>query len=312
MLSSQRPEVSRFWISRRFRAWSGHVDWWTDLATRTVRSAGEGERALPAAPTGIDGLVYVPPVASELARHRQRLVGELTAMGATVLLQLQAGDVAIDGPGVECVYDLLPSLLGDSLDALGEPAPCATAVWPLIPGLSDQTSRWREGCRLLAGAGVACVQAMAPILEGRVRRALASELEKRDSTLFQAIFHGRTPSERAFASVADQFGLCPFYARPLVDDGSRQYRNRRIAELLGVGAETWLGLDRTESIGQNLFRAARWAEETSIDVRALALEGNLEILEWLVEPAASIVKEWSDKGSSATLESLVREYLKAV
>ena len=103
--------------------------------------------------------------------------------------------------------------------------------------------------------------------------------------------------------------LRPFFARPLVDEQSRQSRNRRVAEVLSVAAEVWLGLDRTESIAQNLFRTARWAEDTPIDVRALALEGNLEILEWLREPASSIVREWSELGSSPTQEALVKEYV---
>ena len=39
------------------------------------------------------------------------------------------------------------------------------------------------------------------------------------------------------------------------------------------------------------------------------MEGNLEILEWLLEPASSILREWGELGSSPTQESLVKEYL---
>ena len=309
MLSSQRPEVSRLWINRRFGAWSGSDSWWTDLATRTVRSPVEGAPSLPVVPEGVEGVVHVPPVARALEQDRRRLVDDLTAKGATVLVQLHPGDEAIEASKVHCVYDLLPTILQGRLDALRELARFAAVVWPLIPGLSDAPSLWQEGCRLLSGAGISCVQAVTPTLDGRERRMLASELEGGDPTLFESIFHGRPPTERAFARIANHFGLSPFFARPLEYDRGRQARNRRVAELLSVAAEVWLSLDRTESIAQNLFRTARWAEETSIDVRALALEDNLEILEWLLEPASSMVREWAELGSSPTLEALVKEYV---
>ena len=60
---------------------------------------------------------------------------------------------------------------------------------------------------------------------------------------------------------------------------------------------------------QTRFQAARWAEDTPVDVRALAREGNLPILDWLRSPALEIVVEWARAESSATLNALRLEYL---
>ena len=74
--------------------------------------------------------------------------------------------------------------------------------------------------------------------------------------------------------------------------------------------ELWLRLGRGEVQGQELFRASRWVEDTAVDVRALAAEGNLEIVEALRPTGvAEIVEEWARAGSSPTVEEWLAEYV---
>ena len=312
---AQRPEVARFWIGHRFRSWQSSPVLWTNLATRSIGLPGGGElpalegdlSQLPNVPPGT--LLYVPPVAPALDSVRSLRHTWLSDSKLSLLVQAIPGDpIAQPEQGI-VVYDLLPVLLDGDLDRMEALPSGATVVWPLIAGMSDDPVLWREGCGRLKAAGVECVQALRPKLDGRDRRRLAAELEARGSTGFDALFHGSAPSERAFATVADRFGLAPFMRRPQLELEERRLRNHRVGEILSLSAEIWLGLDRSEVQAQLLFQAARWADETSVDVRALGREGNLEILDWLRPPASAVVEEWASGGASATFEALLADYL---
>jgi hypothetical protein len=93
-------------------------------------------------------------------------------------------------------------------------------------------------------------------------------------------------------------------------DSDRRARNAAIAELLALAGELWGRLGRGEVQAQELFRASRWVDDNAVDVRALAAEGNLEIVEALrPSGVAAIVDEWSRAGSSPTVEEWLGEYV---
>lgn len=305
---AQRPEVARFWIGRRFRNWQLSPMLWTNLATRSIGVPGTGGE-LPALEGDRSQLLYVPPVDPELASVRSPRQAWLADSKFSMLVQAIPGDPFAPPETATVVYDLLLILLDGDLDRIETLPSGATVVWPLIAGMSDDPILWREGCGRLQAAGVQCAQALRPDLDGRDRRCLAAELEARGRSDFDALFHRSAPSERDFAAVADRFGLAPFMRRPLLPVEKRRARNHRVAETLSLTAEIWLGLERSEAQAQLLFQAARWAEETSVDVRALGREGNLEILDWLRPPASTVVEEWASSGTSATFDALLAEYL---
>jgi hypothetical protein len=273
-----------------------------------MRRGGDGA-ALPAAesvePAG--GLLYVPPVDRELAPARDRLVEELGRRGVPLLVQVDPEDGLSAGAPAEAIaVDLLEALLSRRLDALGAVPRGAVALWPLLPALTDDEVLWDEGCRRLAAAGAACVQAMVPEVSPSDRRELAGG--ESEGAVFSRLFHGRAEGERRFAATAAAHGLEAFFRRrPAGSD--RRSRNQALAELLALGAELWLRLGRGEVQGQELFRASRWVEETAVDVRALAAEGNLEIVEALRSPAAEMVGEWARTETSATVEAWLTEYV---
>jgi hypothetical protein len=276
-----------------------------------LRRGGDGT-ALPAAES-VDtagGLLYVPPVDPELAPERDRLVDALRRRGVSLLVQLDPDEArSSSAVAAEAIaVDLLEALLSRRLDALDAVPPGAVVVWPLLPALTDDPALWAEGCRRLAAGGAACVQAMVPELSPSDRRRLASG--DGEPEIFSRVFHGRAEGERRFAATAASHGLEVFFRRRS-GGGDRRSRNEALAELLALGAELWLRLGRGEVLGQELFRASRWVEDTAVDVRALAAEGNLEIVEALREPAAEIVGEWGRTGASATVDRWLAEYVGA-
>jgi hypothetical protein len=83
--------------------------------------------------------------------------------------------------------------------------------------------------------------------------------------------------------------------------------NREAAGLLALGGELHLRLGRLAP-SQCYFRAARWIDQSSFDLRALAREGNLHVLPWLDPASRAIVEEWGETGRSASVEALLEEY----
>ena len=254
------------------------------------------------------GLLYVPPLEPARAGERDAWLSALARRGVPTVVQLLAGDPAPTGAAApEAVaVDPLEALLARRLDVLDAAPRGAIVLWPLVPGLTDDEELWEEGCRRLAAAGVACVQASVPELQPGDRRELAADAG--DGEAYSRLFHSRAAGERRFAATATRHGLEAFFRRSArrVD---RRARNESLAELLALGAELWLRLGRGEAQGQELFRASRFVEDTAVDVRALAREGNLEIVEELRPPAAMIVGEWAATGASSAVEAMLAEYL---
>lgn len=257
---------------------------------------------------------------------REELAGDRLAAGIPVLVQVTLGSAVTAAEQSESggghpepsfptqqtsgeavadfliVIDLVGPLLAGNLAALERAPAGAAAAWPLLPGITDDPALWEEGCARLTAAGVRHAQAVAVRLTPRQRRWL---VERRPEVSFDALFHRRPLPERAFDQVAFRHGLEPFPPRPLPGAPRAVRSNRRLAGALALAGELWLRLGRPERQGEALYRAARLADQTDLDLEALAREGNLGVLEWL-DPVG---RELIEGGASPLLAELRQEYL---
>lgn len=301
-LASQLPEPECFWVRHAPRSWPGPPGLWLDLARGRL---GEPDPGVGVRVEGrLEDLLYLPPVVPELAEERRRVAATHLAAGTPVLVQLLAGDPP-PPPEAVAVHDLLPLLAAGEVDRLGELPAGGAAVWPLIPGISDDPALWRRGCRLLAGAGLTCLQALVPALTPMGRRRLA---EGRSEEVFHALFHRAAPPSRELARVAARHGLAPFLLRPLPRPPLLGAGNRRLAGALILAAEIWLSLDRPVGQGLALARAGRWVDESSYDVAALAREGNLGVVGQIDPLSRGVIERWVEGGGFPLLDELLAEY----
>jgi hypothetical protein len=217
-------------------------------------------------------------------------------------VQLFPGEPA--RPAAWVVYDLLHPLLARDLDPLASLPAGASAVWPLVAGITDDPALWNDGLARLAAAGVRHVQPLALALTPTDKRWLADQSEG----TFGVLFHGSSPSERSFAAVARPLGVRVFAPRPVVGVAGRVASNRGLAGALALAGELWLRCGRVESEGQALFRAARWVDETDHDVRALVREGNLALVPWLAERSGALLSKLVADGGTPLIEELEEEY----
>lgn len=332
------PELDRLWLryAPRARDWRavappGELRW-LDLAAGELGGGGEASEAgggeveavLPPGP--FDDVLYLPPVAPAHSAARDAAAAAVAAEGTPVLVQVLAGetsDALAHVEGVTRIHDLLEPLLGRGgmVEQLGfEPgfraAPEEVVLWPLVAGLTDDPKLVDGGCRRLAAAGFAIVQAIAPDLPAAQRRQLyerlaaapAGEGEDGDDALFHGLFHGPGADPRAFAQAAHRHGLRPFLPRPLPRPPLSGAPEREVAGLLATAGELCSRLGQVGR-GQAHLRAARFLDRTAYDLRALAREGNLPVLHWLDLESRRIVEEWAETGESATVEEVVRTYL---
>lgn len=307
----QLPEPGRFWIAFATRTWRFAEGFWTDLANARLSWQRPGDKitTLPEIETDeVDGLFYLPAVRPSLREARNRLAASLAESGVEVLVQLAAAEPLPieEEERIFRVHDLLEPLLSGELDRLGRTPSGATAVWPLIAGRTDLPEDWEEGCAILKAAGVRTVQGVAVEISPQVRRRLA---EGQDEEIFDALFHGQTPSERHFSRIARANGLESFVRRPDTGRLPRQRRNRALAGKLALAGELWTRLERGHASGQAFFRAARGAEATHHDLVALAREGNLTVMDWLDARSLEIVAELVKTGRSELLSELLHDYL---
>lgn len=337
-LMARLPDPGRLWVRHAPRGWEGPDRPWLDLAAgrlgRSSRQAaaiaggddggpGVGE-LLGAAGPALDDVLYLPPVPEHLADWRDVLAERALEGGTPVLVQLLPGDETrlLKAPGrgaagAVVVVDLLAALLPGGLlheDELAEPPAAdfsgiAAAVWPLLPGLTDDPALWERACARLAASGLECLQALAPALGPGDRRRLAQDSRE---GAFEALFHRghrEPPPERDFARTAHRHGLAPFLPRPLPRPPWPRVENRRIAGRLALAAELWLRLGRPVEQAQSLFRAARWLDATPYDVDALRREGNLAVVTTLDPLARRVVAEAAGGGEPALVGELLAEYL---
>lgn len=312
----QLPEPGRFWVRYTPRGWPEPAGPWTDLAAGRLGWGRPGagshgshgsntEGAIDAGPAPLDDLLYLPPVSPGRAEERDRLARERLAAGTPVLLELRPGETA-EAPGAVLLYDLLPALLARDLAPFELLPEGAAAVWPLLPGWTDDPGLWREAGAVLALRGVSAVQALSPRLDPSDRRRL---VEIGGEEVFEAVFHGEPPAERPFARAAHRLGLAPFLSRPLPRPPVSGVENRRMAGVLALAAELWLRLGRPVGQGQDLYAAARQVDRTAYDLAALTREGNLGFLGWLSGLAQEGVEEQAATGRSSLLDALLAEYL---
>lgn len=308
-LAMQRPEPGRFWIRYSLKSWDSPPLPWTDLAAGSLGDAS-GRSWAPglAAETPSDEVLYLPPVPSRRAAARDELARQRLRFGGPALIQLLPGETTAVPPvsGLAFVFDLLHCLLERDLGAL-RALPCeAAAVWPLVPGLTDDPALWEQGCRELAAAGARCVQALTLALTPSDRRRLAEGWGGEKA--FDALFHGLAPAERDFARVAARHGLEPFLARPVPELPAMLGSNRWFGGALALAGELWLRLGRPVETGQALYRDARWVDRALYLLKDLAQEGNLGVLP--VSPLSrEIVTELAEAGESEQLARLLAEYL---
>lgn len=314
--ASQLPDPARFWVRWRPRVWPAPEETraWIDLGAGRLGEVREGaEAGKPGDPEPLalggpplDDLLYLPPVPLELAADRESLARQQLKDGTPVLLQVIAGEPLPNVPGATVLWDPLAALLEGDLDRLARIPAGGAAVWPLLSGVTDDPHLWEEGCARLAAAGLRCVQALAPRLDPTDRRRL---VDRAGEGVFEALFHGEPPTERAFARVAHRHGLEPFLPRPLPRPPLHGIENRRIAGALALSAELWLRLDRPAGQGQTLYAAARQADRIPYDLTALAREGNLGVLGWLDPVGKDLVEALAAGGASSLLRELLAEYI---
>ncbi len=303
----QRPDPSRLWVGLAPRPWPGPEQDWIDLAAGGLGRSAPALEPTPPASDLLDDLVYLPPVGAELAHHRRVVARACLEGGAPVLLQLHPGEVAEELEGVVQVYDLTAALLSGDLESLAALPPGATAVWPLLAGLTDGEALRRQGLDRLVAAGIACVRGLALALDPADRRRMAS---LGDEGVFNRLFHGEPPSEQDFARAAYKRGLRPFIDRPL-PAAPRRCANRRLGGLMALIGELWLRLGRPEGRGQAFYRAARWIDRSEHDLTALCRDGNLHVVSWLDNESRRLIEEYVSSGGSTLLAELENEYLTA-
>jgi hypothetical protein len=309
--ASQLPEAGHFWIRYRPRVWEPPASPWLDLSRAALGNARRWPHAANFAAflaTPLDDLLYLPPVPAELAEERSSLAVAHLDRGTPVLLQLRCGEplpLPVGG-GLLLVVDLLEPLLEGNLELLARVPAAATAVWPLLPGMTDEPALWHEGCGRLAAAGVRTVQALTPQLAPAERRRFA---EQRGEHAFAALFHRPPPSEQAFAQQAARLGIQPFVRRPLPRPPLRGASNRLAAGALALAGELATRLGRPVERTQALFRAARWIDRTGYDLDALARDGHLQMVEALDEPSRRLVSECLAGGEPGMLSELLAAYV---
>ncbi|HEV7505440.1 MAG TPA: hypothetical protein VGS07_11050 [Thermoanaerobaculia bacterium] len=311
--AAQLPEPGRFWIRYVPRAWEPSERPWVNLASGTLGEWGRTAKAKPSdltalAETPLDDVLYFPPVPPRRAAARDEVARARLMAGTPVLVQLLPGEESTVPrvTGAAIVFDLLPALLDRDLGRLRRLPTGASAMFPLLPGVTDDPALWELACRDLAAAGVVCVQALAPALEPSDRRRLAERWGEEEA--FEAVFHREPPAERDFARLAHRHGLEPFLPRPLPRPPVLGAGNRRIAGVLALAAELWLRLGRPVDAGQALYKDARWIDRSGYDLEALAREGNLGVLP-LDAASREIVAECAESGESEHLDRLLADYL---
>lgn len=320
---ARAPEPAFFWLRYAPRGWPPPPGAWTDLARGGLgprpgdRGTAAPEDPLPdleGAP--LDDVVWLPPVPVEKREERDRVALRHLEAGTPVLLQVLAGEAPPREPeaaGAVVLHDLLPVLLAaprdEALEALGALPAGAAAVWPLVPGCTDDPGLWRDGCAALARAGVAVVQTLVPRLAPADRRWLAEAAGGDDDRLFHGLFHGGEPDEAGFARIAAAAGLEVFLPRPLPRPPATGQASRRIAAAVFLVADLWLRLGRPPSQGQAFFRAARWIDDSGYDPEALAREGNLGVVAVIGPAEQELIEDAVARdGTPALLTELLAEY----
>lgn len=313
---SVEPSPFRAWVRSAPKAWPAPPFPYLDLATgRIVWPSPEGapeqglppEDALPPA----TGPVYLPPVAERLERAAARVALRLRRERLPVVRHRFAGvapDAAddLEPTWLDPLEAWWASIPADSWSAgvssVGEGSALAGIAWPLVAGWSPTGQALDAWLAALASLRPLCVVGIAVAVEPADRRRLVEQLgEER----FDALFHGRPMGEREFARAAARRGLNPLPPWPREELGSpRVARQIELAACLREVAELGARLGASEAESAAYFAAARHLEATTLDLAALAREGNLGVVDWLPAAVRRDVEQWLERGSSERLDEL--------
>lgn len=302
------PDPTRLWICTSPATWPGGEGLWVHLAERRLggsRPGGGPPGEVPRIdPASIHDLLYLAPVDHGRQKALDALIRDLERACVAVVVQRRPGEP--DARETD-VLDLLDLLLVEGVKSLEDiETTQRTAVWPLIAGLTDNPDDWQAGLAALAAAGLETVVPLTLDLDPVDCRRLANFT---DEAGYQALFHGAKPDDREFARAAALHGLAAFPQRPDVPGSERDRFSRRVAAELAHAAELWLRLGRAEAAGQELLRASRWTDRSKHDLRALAREGNLEVVPWLDAQSRGVVGDLAAGRRSSLSRELEAEYL---
>jgi len=329
---TRAPEPAFFWVRYAPRRWPPPERPWYDVARGSLGAepgdrgtSDPGEPLIEPKGAPYDDTLWLPPVPAPRDGERRRVAERQLQAGTPVLWHLFPGDPA--GPeGATALYDLTASLVtaaaggpsgrGALLDELEALPAGSAALWPLVPGISDDGELWRDACAALAGGGAAVAQSAVPSLAPADRRRLAEGLEEE---AYRRLFHsaggggapdsGAAVDEAAFARAAAAAGLGIFLPRPLPAPPATGRGARHVAAALFLVAELWLRLDRPPSQGQAFYRAARWVDDSSYDPGDLVREGNLGVVEVLDDASRRLIEDAVARGGRpALLDELEAEY----
>ena len=296
-------DPGRFWIRYTPRVWPSPDTRWVHLA-----AARPGPADMKAVGRFVeivdrpDDVLYLPATREEFREDRDRLVLELVGSEVPILVQVLPGERV--SSEVLAVLDLSPLLFELGAQDLPEAPLPALAVWPLVAGITDRPELVADLGPKLVDAGVRVITVMRLELDAREKRELA---EGRSESVFEALFHRQPVQERRLAGTLASLGLQVFPPRPTAAGLPAFQLRRRLAGLLAEAAELDLRCAR-HGRGQELYRAARYLDESVIDILALHREGNLHVLGWLDAESRSII-ESAISGVGDALEERRSAYL---
>ena len=313
---AQRSDPERLWVRFTPKGWPLRDGWMTDLRTaadpgRARASTRDSSVPEPGHLEALDDLLWLPAVEPTERSRRDRWIERAVEAGVPVLVQHSATEAIEPRAGVVPMLDLFETLASGDLDALPTTTGPATTepgvvVWPLVAGWTDQAACVSEGLGALKARGFRTVVGVRVELTPIELRELADRVPPEG---YERLFHAPPADRQEFARSVDGAGLDPFFERPLPAEPALLRRNRRLAAGLFRTGELWLAVERDELVGQAFFRAARWVDESPKDIEALALEGNLGIVEWLEPPIDGVIDELARNRDSTLLAELREEYL---
>jgi hypothetical protein len=310
--SEHLPEARTLWTRYRPRGWRGAAGVWFDLIGGGLGGPTRGAPPAAAEVAPLDDVLYLPPAGPGENVARAELAGAAVERGLRPVVQIEVEDAAEGVPG-PC------TLLIDSLPALLSPGPGegirrapprhgVETVWllPAIPGLTLGAPAEERVCRRVLELGAHAVHVYEPRLEGAELRRLA---ESAGAVDLPALFHSEPADGTPLMRAARRAGIEVLHPRPIAGVTGRAAEHRVLSGALGQAADLWLRAGRSPLAAQVLFQAARETDRIAFDLRALAREGNLKVLDWLVEPARSAVESWLATGAMPLLDELVAEVL---
>jgi hypothetical protein len=298
-------EPGRFWLCHAPTRWPGPDGEWLNLArNRLAGAALRSPGPLPPGPSGLDDVVYLPPVDPAAALARQHFAEVCAGEGLPVVVQMLPGESPPAMAGT-LVLDLTDSLLRGQVEAIECP-PGAWCLWPLIPGLTDAASVVSSGLERLAAGAAGGVRPAVPELAAETRRRLAVGYGRRST--YGELFHRGETAEREFMRAAARLGLAVQPPRPGPARGAAQ-GNRRLATHFATLADLWLTCGRPEGRAQEFFRASRRLAEEPADVEELCRRGGLGTVEWLDDPARLEIEQLVQRSAATDLERELRREL---